>query len=222
MATLIPTTPRDNKTASVKISILQSTLNLIGKNSFEKVHVNDICEKVEISKVTFFKYFPQKEDILLYYLRVWSFDRAVELSRDPKTGADGIRFLFNKVCQSYDNWPGMWLGAIGYFTKLDMPVKPFPLKSAERKLLYPDFENVENIEMRSLDQLFENFLLEAIFHKEITRTSDVRQLVELLDTILYGTIMTAHVKNVEYKSHLFKHNVDAVLDSLGQGEMSFV
>ncbi len=205
---------RENKTARIKISILNASLELIGQNSFECVHVMQICDLVGISKVTFFKYFPQKEEILRYYYRVWSFHRAVELSKDHKSGLAGVRYLFDCVSLSYSKYPGVFLGLYGYLSKLEMPVNPFSLKIAERKLLYPEIENIHEIESLSIDQLFENFLLEAIFNKEITRTGNVKQLLHMLDTILFGTVLTAHVKLSEPSPLLFKQNLEMFLESL--------
>jgi AcrR family transcriptional regulator len=216
-----PSPLRESKASKIKLSILQTTLDLIGNNSFDKVHVNQICEIVDISKVTFFKYFSQKEDILLYYLRVWCFHRCVELSVEHKQGIDGIRFLFDMVCQSYERTPGIFLGLISYLSRHDMPIRPFPLKGIERQMLYPEVENISEIDTLSLDQLFENFLLEAIFIKEITRTGDTKQMVQLLDSVLYGTIMTAHIRQLEHPSILFRNNLDTMLESLRSGEMSF-
>jgi AcrR family transcriptional regulator len=213
---------RENKSARIKLSILQATNTLIGKNSFDKVHVNQICEIVGISKVTFFKYFPQKEDILLYYLRVWCFHRCVELSEEPKRGVNGVRFLFEKIAQTYEQNPGMLLGLISYLGRLDMPFRPYPLKLAERELLYPQYENIGEIDMLSMDQMMENFLLEAILDKEITGTSNTKQLVEMFDSVLYGTILTAHVRQVEFPSILFKTNVNNLLEAQGQGIMTLI
>ena len=53
------------KAARLKVQVLDHTLKLIEKKSFDDLYVDDLCAKVKISKVTLFKYFPQKEDILL-------------------------------------------------------------------------------------------------------------------------------------------------------------
>lgn len=209
-----PVSVRENKSARIKLAVLNTTLEIIGKQAFEHVHVNRICEIVDISKVTFFKYFPQKEDILLYYYKVWCFHRAVELSREHKKGLDGIRYLFDCVAKSYGNHPGLLLGLVGYYAHLEMPVRPFPLKRAERELLYPGISNIHEVDMLSLDQLFENFLLDAIFSKEITKTGDVKKLVMMLDSILYGSVVTAHIRQEELAPLIFKQNLELFLDSL--------
>ncbi len=209
---------RDKKSARIKISILSATLELIGKESFDSIHVNKICAIAGVSKVTLFKYFPQKDDILLYYLKVWCFHRAVDLSINHRSGTDGIRYLFDSVAKSFSMNPGIFLGLLGYYTRLEMPVKPVPLKMAERHFLYPNVENINEIDILSLDQLFENFLLDAIFHKEITQTGDVKKLLILIDTVLYGTIATVHLKQVEMAPILFRQNLDQLLSSLNTTE----
>ena len=55
---------RKEKAARLKVQVLDHTLKLIGKKSFDDLYIDDLCAKVKISKVTLFKYFPQKEDIL--------------------------------------------------------------------------------------------------------------------------------------------------------------
>ena len=70
---------RKEKAARLKLAVLEQTVRLIGKKPFDDLYVEDICDKVKISKVTLFKYFATKEDILSYYFRVWCLRRVVEL-----------------------------------------------------------------------------------------------------------------------------------------------
>src|SRR6188474_2625262 len=100
---------RKEKAARLKLSVLDHTIRLIGKKSFGDLYVDEICEKVKISKVTLFKYFPQKEDILLYYFRVWCLKRAVELKDKPKEGVQGILYLFERLGEDCDTNPGIIL-----------------------------------------------------------------------------------------------------------------
>jgi len=88
---------RKEKAARLKLSVLDQTMRLIGKKSFDDVYVDEICAKTKISKVSLFKHFPQKEYILLYFFRVWCLHRAVELKDKPKEGVQGITYLFDKL-----------------------------------------------------------------------------------------------------------------------------
>ena len=205
---------RKEKAARLKLSVLDHTLRLIGKKSFDDLYVDEICEKVKISKVTLFKYFPQKEDILLYYFRVWCLKRAVELHDKPKEGLAGITFLFDKLSEDCEVHPGIILSLFGYLADLRRPPKPFPLKSEEKKLLFSDHKEIHLIEILSLDQMIEKFCLEAIFRKEITKSSNTRDLTNLLTSLFYGSVLTAHLLQLDQLKFFFKKNVEMTLKGL--------
>lgn len=205
---------RKEKAARLKLSVLDHTLRLIGKKSFDDLYVEEICSKVKISKVTLFKYFPQKEDILLYYFRLWCLKRAVELKETPKEGLTGILFLFEKLGEDFENHPGIILSLVAYLSDLKRPPKPFPVKPEEKKLLYPHVKDIQQIEIHSLDQMIERFALEAVFRKEITRTSATRDIANLVTSVFYGSILTAHLQQVDQLKFFFRRNVDLILKGL--------
>src|SRR5688572_14372302 len=205
---------RKEKAARLKIQILETTLKLIGKKPFEDLFVDDLCAKVKISKVTFFKYFPQKEDILLYYFRVWCLERAAELKSKPKDGMQGIYFLSDKLSEEYENHPGMVLSLIGYLSDIKRPPKPFTVKPEEKVLLFPDRDDVNSIEILSLDQMLEKFTLDAIFKKEITKSSATRDITNLFMATLLGSIVTAHLNQISQVKYFFRKNLDLLMKGL--------
>lgn len=205
---------RKEKAARLKVHVLDTTLKLVGKRPFEDLYVDDICEKVKISKVTLFKYFPQKEDILLYYFRVWCLGRSVDLTLKPKEGIQGVYYLFDKISESYEEHPGLLLSLIGYFSDFRRPPKPFPLKPEEKKILFPEIENVTNVEILSLDQMLEKFTLEAIFRKEITKTISTRDITNLFTSIFIGGIVAAHLNQLNPAKIFFRKNLDLTLRGL--------
>ena len=194
--------------------ILDETVRLIGKKSFDDVFVDDICAKVKVSKVTLFKYFPQKEDILLYYFRIWCLRRAVELKTKPREGVQGILYVFEKLSDACETSPGIILSFFAYLTDLKRSIKPFPVKVEEKRLLFPDLSDIATIEIQSIDQMIEKFALEAIFKKEITKTTSTRDITNLLCTIFYGGIVTAHINQLSPIKYFFKKNVEMTLKGL--------
>ncbi|QOI98108.1 MAG: TetR/AcrR family transcriptional regulator [Flammeovirgaceae bacterium] len=205
---------RKEKAARLKVQILDHTLKLIGKKPFEDLFVDEICAKVKISKVTFFKYFPQKEDILLYYFRIWCFDRSVELQSKPKEGLQGVYYMADKLSEECENHPGLMLSLIGYLADLKRPPKPFPVKAEEKQLLYPDRPDAHSLEILSLEQMLEKFSLEAVFKKEITKTSSTRDVTYLFMTCLLGSVVTAHINQISPLRYFFKKNLELVVKGL--------
>lgn len=205
---------RKEKAARLKLQILESTLKLIGKKPFEDLYVDDLCERVKISKVTFFKYFPQKEDVLLYYFRIWCLERSVELKSKPREGLQGIYFLSDKLSEECESHPGLMLSLIGYLADLKRPPKPFTVRPEEKALLFPDIEDIQAIEIQSLDQLLEKFTLEAIFKKEITKASATRDITNLFLSIVLGSIVTGHINQLSPLKFFFRKNIDLLMKGL--------
>lgn len=205
---------RKEKAARLKLSVLDHTIKLIGKKSFDDLYVEEICAKVKISKVTLFKYFPQKEDILLYYFRIWCLKRAVEFREKPKEGVAGITYLFDKLAEECETHPGIILSLFAYLADLKRPPKPFPVKAEEKKLIFPEIKDIHLVEIQSLDQMFEKFTLEAIFKKEVTKTASTRDLTNLLNTIFYGSVVTAHMQQLNPVKFFFRRNLEMVLKGL--------
>lgn len=58
---------KDNDT---KCKIVAKSLELIKRNGYDNVTLNDICSAAEISKHTFYYYFSSKEDILLRFYEI--------------------------------------------------------------------------------------------------------------------------------------------------------
>ena len=205
---------RKEKAARLKLSVLEHTLKLIGRRPFEDLYVDDICKRVKISKVTLFKYFPVKEDILTYYFRVWCLRRAVELKERPKEGLQGVYFLFDKLSEAFDLHPGIMLSLVAYLSNPTRPPKPFPLKVEEKKLLFPEIPDVHTIDIQSVDQMFEKFALEAVFKKEITKTSSTRDITNLLTTLFFGSVVTLQLNQVNPSKQFIRRNVELFVKGL--------
>ncbi len=205
---------RKEKAARLKVQVLDNTLKLVGKKSFEDLYVDDICDKVKISKVTLFKYFPQKEDILMYYLRIWCLARTVELSQKPREGMAGVHYLFDKIADEYEERPGFVLSLVGYLSDAKRPPKPFPVKPEEKRLLYPEVDSVATLEIYSVDQMLEKFVLEAIFRKEITKSTSTRDITNLISSMLFGGILVAHLNQQNPLKHFFRKTIDLALKGL--------
>ena len=202
---------RKEKAAKLKVAVLEHTLKLIGKKPFDDLYVEDICQKVKISKVTLFKYFPVKEDILSYYFRVWCLRRAVELKEKPKEGLQGILFLFDRLSEDIEQHPGIILSLIAYLSNPKRPPKPFPVKVEEKRLLFPNLADVQSIDIQSIDQMFEKFALEAVFRKEVTKTASTRDLTNLLNTIFFGSIVSTHINQIDPTKIFLRRNVELAL-----------
>jgi hypothetical protein len=132
----------------------------------------------------------------------------------PREGLQGIYYLFDKISEECEEHPGLMLSLIGYLSDLRRPPKPFALKPEEKRLLFPEQENVVSIEIMSLEQMIEKFILEGIFKKEITKTISTRDMTNLITSVFLGGIVTAHINQLSPLKIVFRKNVDLLLKGL--------
>jgi hypothetical protein len=145
---------------------------------------------------------------------VWCLKRSVELTQKPREGLSGIHYLFDKLSDEYDEHPGILLSLVGYLSDLKRSPKPFPIKSEEKTLLFPEIAEITSIEILSLEQMIEKFTLESIFRKEITRTINTRDITNLLLSVFMGGIVAAHMSHQSPIKIFFRRNIDLLLKGL--------
>jgi AcrR family transcriptional regulator len=198
---------REIKKARSKLSIFKACLELVREKSFREVKVEEICEKAEVSKVTFFKFFQQKEDLLVYFMRIWLDQRLLELKNNPARGLDGIRFLFKSVAKGTNDRPKLMLSLISFLAEMNMHPEMPVLSEAEITLLFPGNEAFVHPAAPNLGELFYRFIEEAKEDCQISKERSTEDLVKVIFTIFYGAYLTAHIYNSKdimeyYELHL--------------------
>ena len=98
---------REKKFARVRLAILSVVLQLTKERSLADISVREICELAQVAPATFFNYFPSKEDVLVYYMRLWSIPvtlqcRAVATQR---TVLDAIITVFDFTAREMEQYP---------------------------------------------------------------------------------------------------------------------
>jgi AcrR family transcriptional regulator len=205
---------REKKAARIKLNILDYTINRIGKRSFKDLVVDEICESVEISKVTLFKYFPKKGDILEYFMRVWVLRRLVELRKTPLFGLEAIRYLFQALAEDCERYPGLILSLVGYIASQNEPPSKQRISIEERKILFPEEDDLASIDILPIEQILLNYLIEAAKRGEIHPDKASISTVRLLITVFYGSALTAHMEDITKIRTVYLENLASVLNMI--------
>ena len=69
--TVIELTRRERKKEETKERIFNTAMKLFKSRGFEETTIDDITEKADVAKGTFFNYFPKKESVLRYLSEQW-------------------------------------------------------------------------------------------------------------------------------------------------------
>lgn len=92
---------RERKKNEMKRRIFVAALELFNEKSFEATTVDEITERADVAKGTFFNYFPRKESILQYLSEEW-LEQAEEAAADSHlAAADRLIALFGTAAAAY-------------------------------------------------------------------------------------------------------------------------
>ncbi|MCY7487917.1 TetR/AcrR family transcriptional regulator [Paenibacillus alvei] len=184
---------RERKKAKIKVALYEACLDMSIEQSFRDMKVEEICARAEVSKVTFFKCFPKKEDVLVYYMCVWLTKRWLEIDEQGLQGWEAAKHLFACVAEDDRQRPGIMLRLVGLLAEEKMhPSMPL-LSDAEISLLFPEKEQQAREIDPNLYILMKRIAEEAISKGEATERYSIKQMTEMLFTIFYGAYLTAHL-----------------------------
>jgi len=92
---------RERKKETTKRKIFVAALELFHEKGFEHTTVDEITERADVAKGTFFNYFPHKQSVLAYLSEEW-LERVEEQAAQPhRFAADRITGLFMAVASAY-------------------------------------------------------------------------------------------------------------------------
>ncbi len=197
---------RELKKAKNKIALYEAGISLMRDRMFSQVMVEDICKRAEISKVTFFKFYQRKEDLLIYFMRVWLTQRMIEIDAEGKKGFQAFRHLLSQVAQEHHVRPGMMPSLISFLAEQNMqPCMP-ELSPAEVSLLFPRHEEAGS-QSPNMYALFQQFMKEEDQVGKLNKALTLEQAVQVCFTIFYGAFLTAQLYNSTdigrfYETHL--------------------
>lgn len=183
---------RELKKARNKVALYEASLSLIEGKMFREVMLDDICRKAEVSRVTFFKYFQRKEDLLVYFMRVWLTNRIIEIEAEGKREFSAVRHLMIKVAEQTREKPGLMPSLISFLAEMKMhPCMP-EMSHAEVRLLFPGHEEI-GAQAPNMFDLFQRCMIEANRNGKLRKDVTVDMAVKVLFTVFYGAFLSAQL-----------------------------
>ncbi|MBW1816553.1 MAG: TetR/AcrR family transcriptional regulator [Deltaproteobacteria bacterium] len=185
---------RERKRARNRLALLDTTIGRMRQKALTDITVEELCEEVEVSKGTFFRYFPRKSDLIFYYIRLWSIEFTWRATRDAvdSPGLAVIETLFDRAAAIFDDHPRLFAELIAFrafepqeFTKLIQNGRTM-VSQAERLMRFPNFDGIESIPEGTFHSIFSVNLQDAIANNELPNTTDIEAVILSLACIFYG------------------------------------
>ncbi|MFC2162058.1 TetR/AcrR family transcriptional regulator [Candidatus Altiarchaeota archaeon] len=178
---------RQRKHAKTKLAIVNTAIEMMRDKSLDDVNVKDICEKVSVSEVTFYNYFPKKTDLLTYYMDLWTMQINIMLQEGmAESHLDAIGSVFKFTASEINKNPNVMNEIIVYIVRSKKEKDCHDLPKAEMLEAFPDKPDIRDMHIRGVDDIFMTKLSDARKEGELPKGADIKSGSKALFSILLG------------------------------------
>ena len=180
---------RQRKLARTRLALLGAMTSQLETHSYEAVRVKDLCTAADISEASFFNYFERKEDLLVYFIQMWSLSVGWHAQRSLATdGAlKAIEEVFSRTAADIAARPRVMAEVIAFQARMEATPTMRDPTLAERLGAFPDLEGIESLPARGLDAILPELLAAAIARGELPVDANVDTLFLNLAAVFFGT-----------------------------------
>ncbi len=193
--------------AQTKLDILEAMLDFIAETSFREMKVRDIAARVGITEMTFFNYFQSKDDLLRYFMAIWSLDQMALQLQKPLKGEAAIRRIFNSTALLIHDRPEIMVTLISHLGSIHKVPLVLKVEAAERFLRYPELKALYELPMQSGNDM----LLQHLGEMKPRRNHSATLMH--LASCFYGDALVAYTGGEDIKK-LYKRSLDLILDNI--------
>jgi AcrR family transcriptional regulator len=177
---------RERKAAKTRIALINATARQLRTKSFQEINIEDLCEEVMISKVTFFAYFSTKDHLLWYLSSVWIYRMVVDCRKSGKEGIAGLRFLFEEMAKVFNNSINMY-SAFATINPQQLRKAKHELTAADKLELYPNGSTLQMEVRLSMGYFLHQNTKLAIERNEIKTSLNDIELATLFGALYQGS-----------------------------------
>lgn len=179
---------RQRKIAKAKLALLAAAIRTLDHAPLETIRVKDLCAEAEVSEASFFNYFPQKTDLLVFFVQLWSLEMAWHARRLGREsgGLAAIEGIFSITAARMMQHPNVMAEIIAFQARTPGAVTPAPLAAAERVVAFPQFDDTASLPTDGLHDLLPPLFEQAIAAGELPRTTDRARAVVAAASIFFA------------------------------------
>lgn len=194
---------RERKKYQTMISILDAFLAALEHRPFHEIGVEDVCEQANVSKMTFFRYFNSKEEVLDYFVLRWCCQRSMEIGAGTYRGLAGIRHVFQSASE-IPSATKILVALLQYYSKLKEPPAKKDLLAYERYLMSGSSDDRQQVPILSLHHILAHYMNETVWpdaHKSIVTDHLLTLFYGIPFQVYTGMMRTASLSEA-YRTHL--------------------
>lgn len=208
---------REKKHAKTKITIVNAFIARLEKARFEDISIREICKNIDISEGTFFNYFPEKIDIINYYMNLMFLKVISNARKDAPQGKyiPLINAIFARMTEDLLNHHNIVYQLISLMIVQQEKPKTVAISNLERQIFFPGYEGTEDIQVMLVDDFLRKCLIGAVKNGELPKDIKIDDVLVSLMTILSGTLLAAKFAAIKDESYHYMRQLRLLWNGLG-------
>jgi hypothetical protein len=207
---------REKKHAKTKIAIMNAFLQRLENTRFDDISIRQICKNVEVSEGTFFNYFPEKIDIINYYMHL-TFLKVIFKAQKDASGKGYIPLInaiFARMTESLSNNNIVYQMISLMIVKREKP-KTVEISNLERQIYFSGPEGIDNVRVMLVDDFLNECLVGAVKNGELPKDIKINDVQVSLMTILGGTLLAVKFAAIKDMSYHYTRQLQFLWNGLG-------
>ena len=192
----------ERKKSNTREKIFSTAIKLFKNKGYENTTVDEIVEKADVAKGTFFNYFPTKSSLLIYLntKRVENLKALIieEFNKNPLSTKEKISKLIELMARDIEK---------------DIELSKFIILESLR--FYGDIFNEETAINYEFIYILQNIIEEGKKNQDVSKQVDSMMLAEIIaGTYIYTVFLWLSAKRETSVYQKLKSKIDLLLDSL--------
>lgn len=210
---------REKKYARTKIAIMNAFMERLKHSRFEDISIKKVCGDAEVAEGTFFNYFPEKIDVIRYYLFLTTAKIVWKARRETPAGSYLLLIdtVFRQLAEEvYNN--NLTYQIISVLLAQNERPRKITISALEKKLVFPDCPGIEETSPVLFEEWFRECVILAQKNGEIPETVNVDDLVISLMTIMCGTLLAIRFVDSDSRGCHYTRQLQALWRGVGAKE----
>jgi AcrR family transcriptional regulator len=219
----VPSTPpaepdlglRERKAAATRIAIVRALGERLAETPLSEISADDLARDANVSRMTFFNYFPTKEHAVDLLMLLWLLEIEQDLAKRKLRGTRAIERIFALFGDEVAAAPARMKHVLAHFASRPAD-RPLPaLGAAELAALTGSPAVVPDLRL-SLGGLFMRALDQAIEDGELELVGSTYEMAHFLGALVNGAALVGHSSPDTDWPALFRRHALRALGKLGK------
>jgi AcrR family transcriptional regulator len=208
---------RQRKYALTKLALLEALTARLEAQTYEAIRIKDLCAAADISEASFFNYFQRKEDLLYYFIQVWSLSVGWHAQKvlAERGALAAIEDVFARTAADISQHPRVMAEIIVFQARKESIIEISDLTLAERLLAFPALDGIESVPARGLDAILPELIAAAKARGELPEDADVDFLCMNLATLFFGAPVVLRATNPAAVGELWQAQLAQLFRAVG-------